>query len=238
MSEAQTVLREGENVGVREQLFNGGETGPIGLVSRPREEVVSIRGVLIDLDLKLFQVCDLIPKPTTDPVEFYEQSVKPWLFHHGTLKKAEVRNSGGGLHVILRPKEPIPLYEARERQRWGLVIPLLQASLPSDSAQPDLNAYTRKIGSINEKNGAEVTLLKKPEPIDQSELMAFAQTMVTAPFQTIHQVLVGQPRSKCSKCGDGGVFATPKFGKCYCGHRMDIDDLLRPMFAKEVIRAS
>ena len=155
-----TKPTEKANVDLREALFNEGAIGPIGSIQVSTERVVSLRGIVFDLDPDLFVQGGLVASVPNDAAAFYREIVKPWLARHPMLKKAEVRMTGRGLHVILRLVKPVEFTKPGQREEWAGIVEVVQTALPIDPGQPGITATTRAVGSINSKNGATVELLE------------------------------------------------------------------------------
>src|SRR5688572_20243160 len=166
---------DGEIVDPREQLFNQQITGQIQHVQLPEKRIVDLHGIMLDLDPRLLKPSSLTPVLPEEPTEFYRLVARPWLDRHDVLRRAEVRNSGRGLHIILRPDSPIALNSDGDKQRWKGIIQLIQCSLPSYPNAPSLTALTRPLGSINSKVSLPVAQLAPGEPISISELEGFAE---------------------------------------------------------------
>lgn len=206
----------------REQLINDGVIGPITTVSLPEANITALRGIMIDLDPKLLDGAVVSKATKSDPVRFFKKIVRPWLQRHPVLAKAQVRNSGTGLHIILVLDQPIEFTGDAERQRWGLIIKVLQRILPSDPSAPGITAMTRPVGSTNSKNGAKVTVIAKGEPVTEEEVRSLFQDMATAPVKTVARVLFGAKQiSPCPICRKEGtsLAALDRTAKCYgaCG---------------------
>ncbi len=203
----------------REQLVNDGEIGPIKQVSLPLDMITSLRGILLDVDPRLFRG-DVAPF-RKDPVKFYNQTLLKMLARHPTLSKAEVRVSGRGLHVILRLSEPVEIQSEAERQRWAAMVKVIQRLLPTDPDCPGITALTRSLGSINSKReGAVVHQLHKGEPVPVDDVIALFNQVCTRPFRTIAQLLFGKEQiSPCPVCDKTGsqLNVMDHTGSCY-GH--------------------
>jgi len=234
------------NAGIdsREALFNRGDVGPIKQVQVSTERICSLRGILYDLDADFFRTSGLLPKVPSDPTEFYAAVVRPMLNRHPALSKAEVRNSGRGVHVILRFDKPVAFETAGDRERWAGIVEVVQEALPVDPDAPGLTATTRAIGGINGKNGAEVTLLAEGEPVTSDEVLELYDEMIEAPFRTVMRIMVGDVvMEPCPCCGKAGtkLSALDYVGRCYgsCGNvkiERLYDLLLAPRDAgKEVV---
>src|SRR5689334_6111914 len=92
---------------VREQLFNGGEVGPIEHIQVSTERIVQLNGIFFDLDPTSLREGPLLPGLSQDPQEFYDNCLRRWLANHPLLHHLEVRASGTGLHAILRLNPPV-----------------------------------------------------------------------------------------------------------------------------------
>jgi hypothetical protein len=97
----------GDLIDLREQLVNEREIGPYASVQLITEQVARLHAFFLDLDLHLIRPGPLAPGLEAGPAAFYEQTVRYWLARHPVLADAEVRNSGGGLHVIPWLAEPL-----------------------------------------------------------------------------------------------------------------------------------
>ena len=179
-------------VDAREALFNCGAVGPVEQIQDSTKLIVSIRGILYDLDPDILTAGAILKAVPKDPAEFYAAVIRPMLDRHPVLAKAEVRSSGRGLHAILRFDEPVEVNSEGERDRWAGVVEVVQAALPIDPDQPGITATTRPIGSINGKNGAMVTMLAKGEPVTADEVRELFDEMIEAPFRAVMKILTGK----------------------------------------------
>ena len=206
----------------RQQLYNNGESGPFSVIQVSIERILSLNAILFDIDPLLIRESSLTPSVPRGPREFYETVAKIWLSHHPVLRKAEVRISGTGLHVILRILNPPTFGTDGERDRWTGIVQAVQAALPIDTRQPHITAATRPIGSVNSKNGATVELLTPGEPVTQAEVLSLYDNMQHSPFKTVLQILAGDSKIKpCPFCNKPGkqLSALDRIGKCYgCGN--------------------
>lgn len=206
----------------REQLVNGGEIGPIQQVSTPVVMVTQIKGIFLDVDPKMFrEEIDDRPVPK-DPEQFFVEVIAPMLKRNSVLSKAEVRDSGSGLHVIVWFDEPVQIETAGDRERWAGIIRAVQCLLPSDPDAPGINGMTRPLGSVNGKNGRTVSQLKEGEPVAASEVRSVFEEIREAPVRTVAKVLFGRDRiSPCPVCMAEGteLAALDRVAKCYgsCG---------------------
>jgi hypothetical protein len=226
------------SVDVREALFNSGDVGPIKHVQVSTERIVSLRGILFDLDPDIFKPGTIVPAVPRDPAEFYAAVVRPMLDRHSVLTKAEVRNSGRGLHAVLRFDKPVEFNSDGERDRWSGIVQVIQAALPIDPDQPHITSTTRSVGSINSKNNAEVTVLAEGTPVTAEEVLGLYQELIKAPFKTVMKILTGDVAMQpCPFCGkDGTKLSALDFaGQCYgsCGD-MTLEQLYDLVLARRV----
>jgi len=206
----------------REQLFNDGKSGPIEEIQVSTERITILKGILFDLDPHLFTKSVLIPKLYRKPPNFYKKIAKPWLNRDPVLSRAEVRNSGRGLHVILRFRDPLIFTTDRERNRWAGVIDVIQTALPIDPDQPGITAVTRPLGSINGKNNEKVTCLNTGESVTAEDVLKLYEQMKSASFRTVMRILTGEATlTPCPLCGkaETRLTALDHVGRCYgsCG---------------------
>ena len=212
---------ETTNVDLRETLFNSGAIGPIGSIQVSTERVVALRGIVFDIDPDLFLQGGLIAAIPQDAAEFYREIVKPMLDRHPVLKKAEVRMTGRGLHVILRFAKPVEFTKPGEQEEWAGIVEVVQTALPIDPGQPGITATTRAVGSVNSKNGATVELLEKGSTVTEEEVRGLCKDMCEQPFRTVMSVFTGNERVQpCPVCKkpDSALAAGKHVGTCYgCG---------------------
>jgi len=220
---------------VRKQLFNDGAVGPIEKIQVSTERIVRVRGVLFDLDLTLYRSGTIISRVPKDPKVWYQQVVLPWLSRHPVLNKAEVRFTGGGIHVIPWFAEPVEIENDSDRERWAAIVQVVQVALPVDPQAPGITATTRAFGSTNSKNGARVVRLKKGQLVSTDEVLDLYEAMCSSPFKTVMTILTGADRvSPCPVCNkpESSLLALDHIGQCYQCGRIKLDQLydlvLRP----------
>src|SRR5262249_52176114 len=151
---------------------------------------------------------------------FYEELVEPWLSRHPVFRKAEVRDSGRGLHVLILFDRPVEFATQGERQLWAGVVKVVQRLLPTDPGCPGITALTRPVGSVNSKNGKKVRRLKKGRPVDPREVLALYEQARAAPFRTVASLFGAERVSPCPVCKAEGsaLVVLDHTGKCYqCG---------------------
>jgi hypothetical protein len=207
-------------VDAREALCNEGAVGPAGAVQVPTDRVTRLNGLMLDLDPKLLAPGNPLFPPAADPREFLER-VAAVLDRHALLRHAEVRSSGGGLHLVLRFDPPVELTSAADQARWSTLVRAVQCSLPADPNAPGITALTRPVGSVNSKNGAVVAVLRPGQPVDPARVEAFVRGLAGAPFRVVAAVLLGgdrvEPCPVCRKPGSS-LAVLDRGGKCYgCG---------------------
>ena len=233
-------------IDLREQLVNEREIGPYKVVQLITEQVARLHAFFFDLDLHLIRPGPLALGLDAGPAAFYEQTVKFWLARHPVLADAEVRNSGGGLHIIPWLAEPVAFATDGQRRRWDGLVRAVQAVLPVDPHQPGLTGLTRPVGSINSKNGATVERLKEGKPVPVDRVEHLFEQMSRSPFRTVMLVLLGAERIRpCPVCEQAGttLSAGDFVGFCYgsCGKvkLAQLYDLFlapRPANSKEAVK--
>jgi len=190
----KTKKQKAENVDLREQTFNQGHVGPVEIVATAIQQIGQIQKIMFDIDTILLALKGPFSPKGLSPQQFYQRYLLPWLNSHPVLKKAEVRFTGKGFHVLLCLAEPILLPSQELLSRCEGIVQVVQAALPIDVKQPGINALTRPVGSINSKNGKIVKLLRPGEPVSQQEIMSLYEDMSRRPFPTIMQIWFGSDK--------------------------------------------
>ena len=232
-------------IDLREQLVNEREIGPYQAVQLITEQVATLHAFFLDLDLHLIRPGPLAPGLKAGPA-FYEQTVRHWLARHPILADAEVRNSGGGLHIIPWLTEPVAFATDGQRRRWDGVVRAVQAMLPVDPHQPGITGLTRALGSTNSKHDVTVERLREGKPVPVDRVEHLFEQMSRSPFRTVMLVLLGAERIRpCPVCEQAGttLSAGDVVGFCYgsCGKvkLAQLYDLFlapRPANSKEAVK--
>jgi hypothetical protein len=102
---------------IREATFNGRESGPAFSIARPVDQVSAIHGFMIDLDRGILDPAVVGQECVESADILYERHVQGWLDRDAVLTKAEVRNTGHGLHVLLWLADPI-ICNGDEAKHW------------------------------------------------------------------------------------------------------------------------
>lgn len=182
------------------RLFNERKIYGKGNVNCDIDAVNQIHGVRIRLNPDKLGG-DLIHTVPIAAREFYNVVVKNWLSQHAVLKKAEVRDLGDGLDVILWLDEPIELSSDRDRNAWADLVQVVQSILPISPKHPSINATTRAVRSINSHTGTEVTRLAKGEPVTRDAIVGLYHEMIDKPFAMVMQVMTGKTQLEpCPVC--------------------------------------
>ena len=224
----------------REAPFNGGERGPAHAIAKPIEGIAAIRGFMIDLDLKLLDPKVIGDEAAGSAEVFYEQHVRHWLDRDPVLKKAEVRDTGGGLHVLLQLDEPVIIVPGQQRA-WDGVARGLHGVLPGDPNLSGIIAMTRPVGALNLKYDPprEVRLLREGQPVTQREVLDLVERMTRAPARVWMNVLHGGERATpCPLCrGEAtslGVAGNWQV-QCYDCGRKDAASLVYRFYTSEFL---
>jgi len=206
----------------REQTFNDGLTGPVEKVSTSQDLITQLRTVMADVDVKYLNPKLFDSGTGTFASRLYHQTVCHWLDRHPLGKKAEVRNTGSGLHVLFHLEPVVVFGSTADRDLWAAVVRAMQNTLPCDPNAPGLTALTRPIGSTNSKTNRKVKQLRPGEPIAPEEVLQFVDELRRRPFATVAGILYGADRiTPCPVCNANGstLAALDRVGRCYarCG---------------------
>jgi hypothetical protein len=186
----------------REATFNGRERGPAHAIAKPVDGIAAIDVFMIDLDLKLLDPKVIGDEAAGSADAFYRQYVSDWLDRDPVLKKAEVRDTGGGLHVLLQLDEPVIVAPGQQRA-WDGVARGLHGVLPGDPNLSGIIAMTRPVGALNTKYDPprQVRLLREGQPVTQREVLDLVERMTRAPARVWMNVLHGGERATpCPLC--------------------------------------
>lgn len=224
----------------RETLCNSSLTGPANNIQYTLEEIVELRGVMVDVDPKYLSASLPWGLALVDPRRLWLGHVQNGLAAVGLLEFAEARLSGTGLHILIWFAEAVPLTSARDRQVWDARIRVLQSLLLGDPHSPGITALTRPVGSINSKNQALVETIHAGQPIAAEQFAIIVDQLAAEPARTVIQYVYGTDRvTPCPYCGGEGTTCsalsrnTLSYG-C-CGKR-DMSDLYRLAHATNVAR--
>ena len=129
---------------IREAIFNGRECGPAFSIARPVDQVSAIHGFMIDLDCGILDPAVVGQECVESADILYERHVQGWLERDPVLAKAEARNTGHGLHILLWLDEPI-ICNGDEARHWDKIARGLRVVLPGD---PNLNGITERVNDF------------------------------------------------------------------------------------------
>jgi hypothetical protein len=203
----------------RESLVNDRACGPAHEIAVTVEEVAAIHGFMIDLDCGILNADVLGADAVTSAEVLYDKHVRHWLDRDPALAKAEVRDTGGGLHVLLWLDEPI-LCGSGDARAWDGLARGIRNALPGDPSVNGIIAMTRPVGALNAKYEPprEVRQLRKGHPITRDEILALNRRVTDHPARLWLKVLYGGERvSPCPMCrADGSSLGVAGNWQCRC----------------------
>lgn len=136
-----------------------------------------------------------------DVPEFHKKVVEPCLRRHATLNKAEVRDNGEGLDLVLKFDSPVKLTNSDERDGWQALSQVVQSSLPVKLSRSSHAPLVRALGTINGTTGHVVTRLAAGEPVSHDEIFALYADMRDRSFRTVMHIITGRTHLKpCPIC--------------------------------------
>ncbi len=187
----------------RESLVNDRRRGTKYEITPKVDEVASIHAFMNDFDCKSLDP-SVVGKACVESSEaFYGQHVRLWLDRDPVLAKSEVRDTGGGLHTILRLDEPI-IVAAGEARIWDDIARGICNALPGDPNLNGLIALTRPVGAMNTKYDPprEVRLLRPGEPVTRAEILDLSRQVAEQPARLWMRLFFGGERAEpCPFCG-------------------------------------
>jgi hypothetical protein len=224
---------------VREATYNSRAQGPAQEIAVRVEEVAAIHGFMIDLDCKIMSPDVLGEAAIASSEALYSEHVQNWLAHDPVLAKAEVRDTGGGLHVIAWLDTPI-LCEGEQAASWHEIAKGLRHTLPCDPSLNGIIAMTRPIGALNTKYDPprEVRRLREGQPVTREEILDLARRVVEQPAHLWMQIFFGGGRaSPCPLCAKGASLGVAGKFQCQCYEcgRVDAAVLLYRLFSSEFL---
>ena len=226
---------------IREATFNSGEQGPAYKIAKPVDQVSCINCFMIDLDCGILDPAVVGEAASQSADALYDEHVRMWLDRDPVLAKAEARNTGHGLHVLLRLDEPI-ICAGDDARRWDKIARGLRNALPGDPNLNGIIAMTRPVGALNSKYepARTVTQLRAGQPVSREELLDLGNRVATAPARLWMQVLHGGERvSPCLLCGNEknslGVAGNWQV-QCYGCGRVDAAALVYRHYSPEFLK--
>lgn len=201
----------------RESLVNDRRRGTKYEITSKVEEVAAIHGFMNDLDLKMLDPAVVGEKCIESAAAFYEQHVRLWLDRDPVLTKAEVRDSGHGLHVLLWLDEPIIVADG-EAQMWDHVARGICTALPGDPKLNGIIALTRPVGAMNTKQEPhrEVKQLRPGKPVTRVEVLDLNRRLSDRPAHLWMRLFFGGERvDPCPFCTKESLGVAGDW-KCRC----------------------
>jgi hypothetical protein len=226
---------------IREATFNTGERGPAYAIATGVDQISCINCFVIDLDCGILDPNVVGETASQSADDLYGKHVRGWLERDPVLAKAEVRNTGHGLHVLLWLDEPI-ICSGEDARRWDKIARGVRNALPGDPKLNGIIAMTRPVGATNNKYepAKTVTQLRAGEPISREEILDLGHRLVNTPAHLWMRVFHGGERvSPCPLCCGGntslGVAGNWQV-QCYeCG-RVDAASLVYRHYSTEFLK--
>lgn len=237
-----TIVGDGRatSLDVRESLVNDQRCGPAHAIAFPLNQVSAIHKIMIDLDCKLLNP-DVVGEDAVESAEvLYKKHVQLWLDRDDVLAKAEVRDTGGGLHVLLRLDAPI-LCVGNEAQHWDRIVRLVRNVFPGDPHVNGVLAMTRPVGAINSKYDPprEVRRLRDGVAITRSDLLRLARSINEDPSHLWMRLFFDNHRvSPCPLCAKGESLGIAGKWQCKCYEcgRVDASALVYRFFSPTFLK--
>jgi hypothetical protein len=213
----------------RESLVNDCRRGTKYEITPKVVEVTSIHAFMNDLDCKMLDPEVVGMESVESGAAFYDQHVRFWLERDPVLSKAEVRDSGHGLHVLLWLDEPIIVGDG-EAQVWDAVARGICKALPGDPNLNGIIALTRPVGAMNTKQEPhrEVKVLRSGKPVTRAEILDLNRRLSDQPAHLWMRLFFGGERvDPCPLCGKESLGVAGSWQcRCYGCGRVDAASLV------------
>jgi len=219
----------------RESLVNDRRQGPANQITPKVQEVASIHAFMIDLDCGILDPAVVGQECVDSPARLYGDHVQHWLDRDPVLRKAEVRDSGHGLHVLLWLNEPI-ICTGGEAADWHAVAKGIRNVLPGDPNLNGIIAMTRPLGALNTKHEPKtVQLLRAGESITRTEILDLNRRITEQPARLWMRVLFGGERvDSCPFCSKESMGVAGHWQvQCYGCGGMDAATLVYHFYSPE-----
>jgi hypothetical protein len=222
----------------RESLVNERGRGPANRIALKVDAVTSIFGFMNDLDCGILDPAVVGEECVESPEALYERHVQHWLDRDPVLAKAEVRDSGGGLHPILWLDEPI-IVASGGAQMWNAVARGICDALPGDPNLHGIIALTRPVGALNNKYDPprEVRLLREGQPVTRAEILDLSRRVTEQPARLWMRLFFGGERAEpCPLCNKESLGVAGYWQcRCYGCGRINAASLLYRFYAPEFL---
>lgn len=229
-----------DNNDERESLVNDRRRGRASEIAVKVSEVTSIWAFMLEIDIDILDPDACGAEALASPEAFYDAHVSMWLSRDPVLSRAEVRDSGHGLHVLFWLDEPITCND-EQAKKWDAVAYGIRNVLPCDPRGPGLIAMSRPVGAMNTKHEPhkEVRQLKAGQPISRGDIEDLAKRLADAPSRLWMALFHGGERAQpCPLCGDEGTslgVAGAWMVRCYGCGRVDAAALVYRHFTRQFL---
>jgi hypothetical protein len=222
----------------RESLVNDRRRGTKYEITPKVEEVAAVHGFMNDLDCKMLDPAVVGEECVESAAALYEQNVRLWLDRDPVLSKAEVRDTGGGLHVILWLDEPV-VVAAGDARQWNDIARGICNALPGDPNLNGIIALTRPVGAMNTKYNPprEVRLLRSGEPVTRAEILDLSRRLGEQPTRLWMRLYFGGERvDPCPLCGKESLGVAGSWQcRCYGCGRVNAASLVYRFYSPEFL---
>lgn len=201
----------------RESLVNDRRRGTKYEITPRVVEVTSIHAFMNDLDCKILDPAVVGEECVESAAALYDQHARFWLERDPVLSKAEVRDSGHGLHILLWLDEPIIVGDG-EAQMWHAISRGICTALPGDPNLNGIIALTRPVGAMNTKQDPhrEVKVLRPGRPVTRAEILDLNRRLSDQPAHLWMRLFFdGERVEPCPLCSKESLGIAGDW-KCRC----------------------
>jgi hypothetical protein len=221
----------------REALVNDRRKGPADQITPKVQEVASVHAFMIDIDCGILDPTVVGQDCVDSPARLYDDHVRHWLDRDPVLRKAEVRDSGHGLHVLLWLDEPI-VCTGGDAFEWHAVAKGIRNVLPGDPSLNGIIALTRPIGALNTKREPKtVEMLRAGEPVTRDEILDLNRRVTYQSSRLWMTLFFGGERvSPCPLCGKGSLGVAGYWQcRCYQCGRVDAASIIYRFYSPKFL---
>lgn len=228
----------GGDLDEREALVNDCRRGTKYEITPKVVEVTAIHAFMVDIDCKILDAKVFGEESVESAEALYDNHISIWLERDPVLAKAEVRDTGGGLHVLLGLDTPI-IVSGDAATLWDDVAKGIRNALPGDPNLNGIIALTRPVGALNTKYDPprEVRQLRPGQAVTQAEILDLNRRLSENPALLWMRLFFGGEQvTPCPFCGKESLGLAGSWQcRCYGCGRVRADSLIYRLYSSDFL---